>query len=77
MNKTDELRKRAAKLREDAKKLEAQAKAEEEAAFTKLGAVAAKYLAGEITIDEFGEKAIELDFEFAIAGKAEAAGEIE
>lgn len=66
MSKIDELRKRAAKLKEDARKLEAQAKAEEEAAFTKLGLVAAKYLNGEITLEQFGEKALELEFEYSI-----------
>lgn len=71
MSKIDELRKKAAKLKEDARKLEAQAKAEEEAAFTKLGLVAAKYLAGEITIDEFSEKALELEFESSHVGHAQ------
>lgn len=68
MSKIEELRKRAAKLKEDARKLEAQAKAEEEAAFTKLGIVAAKYLAGEITIDQFGDRALELEFEYSLGG---------
>jgi hypothetical protein len=68
MSKIDELRKRAAKLREDAKKLELQAKSEEEAAFTKLGNYAAKYLSGELTLDQFGEKALELEFEYNLGG---------
>lgn len=68
MGKIDELRKRAAKLKEDARKLEAQAKAAEDEAFTKLGLVAAKYLAGEITLEQFGDKALELEFEYSVGG---------
>lgn len=54
-NKTEDLRKKAKELLEQAKKIE-------ETATLKLGGVAAKFLAGDVSIEELKEKAKELGF---------------
>jgi hypothetical protein len=60
MTRAEELRKKAASLKEQIKKLEAEAKKAEEESFTKLGAVAADFLHDRISIDELKIKALEL-----------------
>lgn len=56
MTKTDELRKKAQALLAQAKKIE-------EESTTRLGASAAKFLAGDMNLEEFEKKGRELGFE--------------
>lgn len=55
LNKTEDLRKKAKALLEQAKKIE-------EEATLKLGGVAAKFLSGDVSVEELKEKAKELGF---------------
>ena len=63
MAKMDELRKRLLKQEEEMKKTKDLLKKEEEASYTRLGGEAAKFLSGNISLDDFKTFAQTLGFE--------------